>query len=515
MTTYFGDSAPVARRYHAATNQTLETVQSDDFRPLASIKPRPYKLYVSAESIDPGPPAAHSRIHALDAISSAHDTGQDSAAVTGSFLASILHFSAGVIQTTSYFGEVQRFRAASCAGALYHVDVYPVTGPILGLEAGVYQFGPQDGLLRRLRAGDFRSALIEACGQEPQVQHAETLLVLTTTYWRSSWKYRARAYRHAFWDSGTILANALGVAQAHGLTAHVILGFDDGRVNRLLGLDSEHETAVAVLALGHTDTATPATPRILPLSLKTVPYSAYEIPEPLIVEAQRASNLHSAEEVVAWRTAAGPPGLSNDEPSPASEVDDSLCIESVIRRRGSAHHFAREPITLEQLDAILYASTRAIPSDVVGTVNTPHAWLYLIVNAVTGMESGAYAYDPTDHAMETLSLGNFRGDAGHLDLSQALGAEAAVNMYVLTDLNGTLSTLGERGYRVAQTEAGILGGRIYLASYALGLAATGGTFYDDDVVNFFSPHATGKSTMFLVAVGHRAQMELIQETRGA
>jgi len=43
---------------------------------------------------------------------------------------------------------------------------------------------------------------------------------------------------------------------------------------------------------------------------------------------------------------------------------------------------------------------------------------------------------------------------------------------------------------------------LYLASYALRLGATGLTFYDDDVTDFFSPHAAGKSAMFLVAVGH-------------
>jgi hypothetical protein len=44
---------------------------------------------------------------------------------------------------------------------------------------------------------------------------------------------------------------------------------------------------------------------------------------------------------------------------------------------------------------------------------------------------------------------------------------------------------------------------LYLAAYALGLGATGLTFFDDDVTDFFSPHASGKSVMFLVAAGVR------------
>ena len=42
---------------------------------------------------------------------------------------------------------------------------------------------------------------------------------------------------------------------------------------------------------------------------------------------------------------------------------------------------------------------------------------------------------------------------------------------------------------------------MYLAAYAQHLGATGLTFFDDDVINFFSPHAKGKSAVFLLAIG--------------
>jgi hypothetical protein len=46
-----------------------------------------------------------------------------------------------------------------------------------------------------------------------------------------------------------------------------------------------------------------------------------------------------------------------------------------------------------------------------------------------------------------------------------------------------------------------MGGKLYLAAYAHGLGASGLTFFDDDVTEFFSPHAAGKSPMFLLAIG--------------
>ncbi len=65
-----------------------------------------------------------------------------------------------------------------------------------------------------------------------------------------------------------------------------------------------------------------------------------------------------------------------------------------------------------------------------------------------------------------------------------------------------LGRFGNRGYRVAQLEGGIIAGRMYLGAYAHGFGATGLTFFDDDVTDFFSPHAAGKSVMFLVALGY-------------
>ncbi len=74
-------------------------------------------------------------------------------------------------------------------------------------------------------------------------------------------------------------------------------------------------------------------------------------------------------------------------------------------------------------------------------------------------------------------------------------------VFFLADLERVLGRFGNRGYRIAQLEAGILGGRMYLAAYGLGLGATGLTFYDDEIVDFFSPHAEGKDAIFMVALG--------------
>ncbi len=64
---------------------------------------------------------------------------------------------------------------------------------------------------------------------------------------------------------------------------------------------------------------------------------------------------------------------------------------------------------------------------------------------------------------------------------------------------------GDRGYRLANLDAGVAGGRAYLAAYALGFGASGLTFYDTEVVRFFSPHAAGRDAIFVTALGRSAR----------
>jgi nitroreductase len=96
---------------------------------------------------------------------------------------------------------------------------------------------------------------------------------------------------------------------------------------------------------------------------------------------------------------------------------------------------------------------------------------------------------------------HFRREAGNLGLGQEIPADCSVNVYFLADLNRALERFGNRGYRAAQLEASIMGGKLYLAAYAQRLGASGLTFFDDDVTEFFSPHAASKSVMFLIALG--------------
>jgi SagB-type dehydrogenase family enzyme len=380
------------------------------------------------------------------------------------------------------------FRAAACTGALFHIEEYIVCADLPDLAAGVYHYGAHDNGLRQLRQGDFRQVLVEATGGHADVISAPVLIALTSTWWRNAWKYEARAYRHAFWDSGTILANLLAVAAVQRLDATVVVGFADSAVNALLDIDPTHEAAIALVALGSGATQPPPAPPITPLGLSTRPLSRFEVAYPAIVEAHAASSLPSGEAASAWRAALPLP--LREGQGEAAVIEN---VEAVILRRGSSRRFSHASISLEALQAMLEATT-AGPTFSDALVQTDP---YLIVNAVDGLPSGSYVFNRQSRALELLQSSDFRRQAAYLDLGQALAGDAAIDVYWLVDLN----RLDDRGYRAAQLSAAIEGGKLYLAAYSMRLGATGLTFFDDDVTRFFSPHAAGKSVMFLTAVG--------------
>jgi SagB-type dehydrogenase family enzyme len=425
-----------------------------------------------------------------------------------SAVARILHFSAGITKHIKYpppWGEIP-FRAAACTGALYHIELYLLCSDLPRLEAGVYHYDPRASALRQLRLGDYRTTLLGATDSEPTIADAPATIAFTQVPFRNAVKYQARAYRHAFWDCGTILSNALALASAGKLSSKVVLGFVDSKLGRLLGLKPGEEHALALLPLGRGHALTGSGLRdVERIEHRVAPIADRQIDFPAIGEMHQASSLMDREEVGVWRTGK----LSAERTPPKGEMvgltpfspEDfpAVGLDAVIQKRGSSRKFELAPITLPQLSTILASSVRPIDFDLLDHQVLNQA--YLIVSSVEGLDSGTYVYHDEAQNLEVLERGAFRNDAGTLALNQALGADASVCVYFLVPLDPILKVFGNRGYRLAQLEASVFAGRMYLAAYALGLGATGLTFYDDLVTEFFSPHALGKSVMFLIALG--------------
>jgi SagB-type dehydrogenase family enzyme len=480
-----------------------------------AIEPLPYKIYTTLEPI-PLPrnfPASASDLPALDALAATGELQIASAVPDLNAVAFLCLRSNGLLKRwRSPSGREIEFRAAGCTGARYHLELYLVCGELPGLEAGVYQYAAHDHSLRRLRAGDYRAAVIAATGQEPAIADAPVVAVWTSTFWRNAWRYQARAYRHVYWDTATALANLLAVAAAARLPARVVLGFADDEINALLDVDGGREAAISLVALGRSHDTPPDPPEIHPLGLTTTPLSEREIDFPEIGAMHAASALASGAAASAWRAGAFVPSVPppGDAPIPLQSLDaaalPSDSIDAVIERRRSNRHYAAEtPISFEALSTMLSASLQGTAMDCLVPGAPPLFTPYLIVNNVAGLQPGAYAVHSEHQALlaELLRAGEMTDAARRLACDQDYAAAAHVNAYALTDLAPVLEHFGNRGYRVAQLEAALFGAKLQLAAHALGLGAVGSTSFDDEVTAHFSPHAAGKSFMFIAVFGTR------------
>ncbi len=498
-----------AWKYHDGTKHSYWSIRNHPHFLDWANRPSPFKIYPKIEPLPLPRDVPQTGVAALSAISEPVPSSRADAVPGIQDLARLLYFSAGITKQRAYPGGEIYFRAAACTGALYEMELYVVADDLMGLDAGVYHFNPADVSLRLLRNGDFRGNLVEATAMEPAVAHAPATIICTGTYWRNAWKYQARTYRHFGWDNGTLLANMLAVSAASGLPAKVVLGFVDAEVNRLLDLHTRREVSLCLVPIGRTsESSLPAPREALALGLETIPLSQREVEYPAMLEMHDASSLESAVEVSQWR--GKPPVFPSSALAGESvrlqrvpeEKQPKDTIEQVILRRGSTRTFDdAASITLPQLSIILDDATRGLPADFLEPPGAQLNDLYLIVHSVEGLEPGAYFFRREQNILELLKKGKFRGEAGHLGLDQQLPADACVDIFFLADLKRILERYGNRGYRAVQLEAGAIGGRIYLAAYAQHLGATGLTFFDDDVTNFFSPHAKDKSAILLLAIG--------------
>jgi len=431
--------------YHRLTEHRPGHRLADDprivrsFRPMAwEHRPPPFKAYPGREIVP------------LPADLAADRLGR------------LLFLSAGVVRRMDALGGTLWFRAAGSAGNLAPVEVYVVDA------AGVFHYQPRDHALVRIGEG---------------VPGTGRALVLTGVAWRTCWKYRERGFRHLWWDAGTMLAQVLELEPE----ARVQLGFVDDAVAALVGARAPGEIPLAVVPLDGT-----------PLDLagrRRLPAARGELGPPatvfpLVTAAAAAGALAAPAAVEGWRAA----GAAACHPAPTTGHRLGTPIEDVIRRRGSTRQFAPgRPAPAELLTGALPWAARQVPWDLGEGTLLGHD---VLVHDVEGFEPGGYRLGP--EGTRLLAAGDVRGAGRHLCLDQDLGGDGAFTVFSGAELEPVVTALGDRGYRAAQLESGIVAGRLHLAAYGCGLGATGLTFFDEGVRRFFDTQA---SPMLVTAVG--------------
>lgn len=492
----------VARRYHDTTKHSEISLRASGHYLDWSNRPAPFKSYRSLPAIELPRTFSHPTSNTLEAIRE-QSTSEQVPSLTLETLAEILFFSAGLTRRMRFGSEQHYMRAASATGALYPIELYVVTNKVKQLGPGVYHFNPLDFSLVKLRDGSHNNEILNATGRS--FESRSLTIAFTSLAWRNAWKYEERSYRHWFWDAGVIIANLLATCSSQGFPIRLVTGFVDHDIDLLLGLRSNKEATVALAEVGQTDKSNEESLKreLQELDLEDEA-SKGEVDYPIIWETNRSSQLHNQAEVDTWtrrlKLVTAKTGSSFPKFPLRPSVYSAASLSDTILRRGSSRKFAQRSISYEALSTIIDSSTGPIPIDF---LPSDHSLidLYVIANDVDSLPTGAYYFDPDERMLVQLREGRMRYFSGYLSLEQLLFSDASAVFFLMTDLAQVLTSLGDRGYRAAQLEAGIRAGKIYLSSYALAVGASGSTFYDDAVTEFFSPHGKDKSPMMEVGVG--------------
>jgi hypothetical protein len=374
-------------------------------------------------------------------------------------LARLLHLSAGVVRLAERRdGRRYRFRAAGSAGGQFPFELYVAARDVPGLSDGVHWFDPLNHTLVRV-------------GPPPEGE--ATSLVITGVPWRTGWRYAERGFRHLYWDAGAILANTLAVGEDAGLAPRLRTEFPDGDVTALVGADGVHEFPLAIVTLGN------RAPAIRPGGTVVGGEVDRRAPVefPLVTAAQHAGD----GERLGTPWPSGAP-LTGEPPG-------SDGLDEVILRRISTR--AMDPSRSVGRDVLEWSLAAALRGS-----RVPH---FVAVHAVEGVEAGLYRVPAFDAPLRS---GDLRDELFRVSLDQDLPRDASFVVIAAADLDG----LDDRGYREAQLDAGLVSGRLHLASFALGLGATGMTFVDSEIPALLGESLAG---LLLTCVGvptyrHRA-----------
>ncbi len=230
----------IAQHYHQRTKYDPETIAAKSQRGGLdwSQQPVPYKDYKIGHSID------------LKPYLEKEPEEADGTWRWWQRLSRLLIDSYGLTaKVVTSSGEPMYLRSAPSAGGLYPAELYMVSRGTSLLPAGLYNYQVRSHSLWRFWDAHPWQDLQAACFWHPSLETTQLALVVTAIFQRSAWRYQDRAYRRVFLDSGHLLGNLEIAGTLCDYRPHLIGGFADELVNQLLYLNTEEESAIALLAL--------------------------------------------------------------------------------------------------------------------------------------------------------------------------------------------------------------------------------------------------------------------------
>ncbi len=359
----------------------------------------------------------------------------------------IIYYSASISAEKFYPPSTYAYlRINPSAGALYPNELYFQAREVEGFEDGIYHYEVKNNqavLLHKLDKGE---------GVEPYMGYKTAmkglLFLVSAIYYRSSWKYKNRAFRYCLLDAGHLLGSIEHSALLMPHATVMLYDIEREKLNKMFGFNNrEFFLSGAVVAV--------------PLKQEEVKAIQFTLPY-----VEGAGTFEQNEMIeIAYRQTSQIIDKKSKKQNPKLNYLPERLKESIVTRR-SQRGFEGKGITKAQYNVIMEAITAPILSDCDEAVE-----LFVVLNRVHDMPLGLY------HNGKLLKNEELSQKAGYLCLEQySLGTAGAMTFFLLSTV---------KNYQSLYQKAGIIGQRLYVVSNYLDMGCSGiGAYYDDEVNAF-------------------------------
>lgn len=373
-----------------------------------------------------------------------------------------LYLIAGITAKKTYPNMEYYLRVNPSAGALYPNELYFQARNVQGLEDGIYHFEIGSSSIVLLEKID-EDCAIEA-NLNLQYCYDGFVFFISSIYFRSSWKYKNRAFRYCLLDAGHIMGAIEASCYVYDYAFEVLNDFDKKSLNSLFNFDEKEFFTSAVVCQKKSHKKSK---KKLELNLPTIDGSYFNSENPFYIKNNLILDAYKDSLVITNKKIELQNAIFNYKKEYFKEI---------ILKRRSIREFTKRAITKEHFICIYDLMMQKVTSDC-----DEEIIIFFIINRVEGMESGLYKNN------ELLKIGDFSSQAGYLCLEQDLGSSSAVTFFI---------TSKGINYQSLYQKAGLIGHRLYLAANYLDIGCSGiGAYYDDEVCDFI-----GENTMVLYAL---------------
>ena len=323
--------------YHEETKHSYESVRTNSNRMDWSHQPSTYKNY----------PDSHPK-HVLNL-----EKEEDN----------FLYHIAGLTAKKSYPGVEYYLRINPSAGALYPNELYFQARGVEGVEDGIYHYEVSTHSITQL------VQISEDEGLEPYLGYTHAmqgyLFLVSAVYYRSSWKYKNRAFRYCLLDAGHLLGSIEVAALLKPHAVQMIYYIDREKLNRMFGFEKrEFFLSSAVMAVPVKDQKVEAIEFSLPYVEASRTYEDNEMIKRVYQETSQLKECKKALSV------------------PKFDYNTDKLRETIFARR-SQRGFEREAITKGQFNYIMEMISQPILNDCDEEVS-----VYAVLNRVLDMPLG-------------------------------------------------------------------------------------------------------------------------------